>query len=120
MASFKHFAKTLYDPLWLYDKLQFLPPTLIKEEENIPKHDIKRAMRGKEDPHREESSFSSSYIVKKYHNTSKDMEDLISIGTIGLIKAIATMMMTRVLGWLPTPRDVSKRNFDDHPFQQED
>lgn len=31
-----------------------------------------------------------AHIVKKYNNTGKDMDDLISIGTIGLIKAIAT------------------------------
>jgi RNA polymerase sporulation-specific sigma factor len=28
------------------------------------------------------------HIVKKFDNTGEDMEDLISIGTIGLIKAI--------------------------------
>ncbi|RKD34600.1 RNA polymerase sporulation sigma factor SigK [Thermohalobacter berrensis] len=31
-----------------------------------------------------------AHIVKKYHNTGRDMDDLISIGTIGLIKAIST------------------------------
>lgn len=31
-----------------------------------------------------------AHIVKKYHNTGKDLDDLISIGTIGLIKAIST------------------------------
>ena len=31
-----------------------------------------------------------AHIVKKYNNTGKDMEDLLSIGTIGLIKAITT------------------------------
>lgn len=31
-----------------------------------------------------------AHIVKKYHNTGKDQDDLISIGTIGLIKAIVT------------------------------
>ena len=31
-----------------------------------------------------------AHIVKKYNNTWKDMEDLLSIGTIGLIKAITT------------------------------
>lgn len=29
-----------------------------------------------------------AHMVKKYHNTGRDIEDLISIGTIGLIKAI--------------------------------
>ncbi|WP_242985466.1 RNA polymerase sporulation sigma factor SigK, partial [Vallitalea okinawensis] len=31
-----------------------------------------------------------AHIVKKYNNVNKDMDDLISIGTIGLIKAIST------------------------------
>jgi RNA polymerase sporulation-specific sigma factor len=31
-----------------------------------------------------------AHIVKKYHNSAADNEDLISIGTIGLIKAIVT------------------------------
>ena len=31
-----------------------------------------------------------AHIVKKYTNTGKDVDDLISIGTIGLIKAIST------------------------------
>ncbi len=31
-----------------------------------------------------------AHIAKKYQNTEEDMEDLISIGTIGLIKAIST------------------------------
>ncbi|WP_069649736.1 RNA polymerase sporulation sigma factor SigK [Caloranaerobacter ferrireducens] len=31
-----------------------------------------------------------AHIVKKYHNTGKEIDDLISIGTIGLIKAITT------------------------------
>ena len=31
-----------------------------------------------------------AHIVKKYNNTGKDVEDLISIGSIGLIKGIST------------------------------
>ncbi len=31
-----------------------------------------------------------AHIVKKYHNIGREMDDLISIGTIGLIKAITT------------------------------
>lgn len=31
-----------------------------------------------------------AHIVKKYNNTGKDIDDLISIGTIGLIKGIET------------------------------
>lgn len=31
-----------------------------------------------------------AHVAKKYQNSEEDMEDLISIGTIGLIKAIST------------------------------
>ena len=31
-----------------------------------------------------------AHVAKKYQNSDEDMEDLISIGTIGLIKAIST------------------------------
>ncbi|NLV89490.1 MAG: sigma-70 family RNA polymerase sigma factor, partial [Tissierellia bacterium] len=36
-----------------------------------------------------------AHIVKKYNNTGKDTGDLISIGTIGLIKAISTYDSTK-------------------------
>ena len=31
-----------------------------------------------------------AHVTKKYQNSGEDMEDLISIGTIGLIKAVST------------------------------
>lgn len=36
-----------------------------------------------------------AHIVKKYNSTGKDVDDLISIGTIGLIKAITTFDMSK-------------------------
>ncbi len=36
-----------------------------------------------------------AHIVKKYNNTGKDTDDLISIGTIGLIKGISTYNIER-------------------------
>ena len=36
-----------------------------------------------------------AHIVKKFDNTSEDSDDLISIGTIGLIKAINTFDVSR-------------------------
>jgi RNA polymerase sporulation-specific sigma factor len=49
-----------------------------KEEENIKKHLIEHNLR------------LVVYIARKFENTGIGMEDLISIGTIGLIKAINT------------------------------
>ena len=36
-----------------------------------------------------------AHVAKKYQNPQEDMEELISIGTIGLIKAVMTFDMTR-------------------------
>ena len=36
-----------------------------------------------------------AHVAKKYQNTGEDLEDLISIGTIGLIKAISTFDIDR-------------------------
>lgn len=36
-----------------------------------------------------------AHVAKKYQNTGEDLEDLISIGTIGLIKAISTFDVDR-------------------------
>ena len=67
-----------------------LPPPLSKSEENLL---IKRLAGG-------ESEVKSSliernirlvvYIARKFDNTGVGLEDLISIGTIGLIKAVNT------------------------------
>ena len=36
-----------------------------------------------------------AHVAKKYQNSGEDLEDLISVGTIGLIKAINTFDHTR-------------------------
>lgn len=70
---------------------EVLPPPLESEEEN-------RAINGLETEHANESRALLIehnlrlvvYIAKKFDNTGVGVEDLISIGTIGLIKAINT------------------------------
>ena len=42
-----------------------------------------------------------AHIVKKYDSHHTDSEDLISIGTIGLIKGINTYDNNRAPNWLP-------------------
>ena len=44
-----------------------------------------------------------AHIIKKYYTQSADQEDLISIGTIGLIKAINTYQPAKTSSWPPTP-----------------
>lgn len=49
-----------------------------------------------------------AHIIKKYYTQSADQEDLISIGTIGLIKAVNTFRPDRGINWQPTPAGVLK------------
>lgn len=66
------------------------PKPLNKEEEALY---LKRFKDGDEEAKRvliERNLRLVAHIVKKYNNTGKDLDDLISIGTIGLIKAITT------------------------------
>ena len=49
------------------------------------------------------------YIAKKFDNTGVGVEDLISIGTIGLIKAINTFNPTKAARFHPSQRSKVRR-----------
>lgn len=51
------------------------------------------------------------YIARKFDNTGAGMEDLISIGTIGLIKAINSYNPDKILSWPLMRQDVLKMRF---------
>lgn len=51
-----------------------------------------------------------AHIVKKYQGAAEELDDLISIGTIGLIKAIQTFDFKKQAGSLPTPPDALTMN----------
>ena len=51
------------------------------------------------------------YIAKKFETPTAGIEDMISIGTIGLIKAVNTFEPTKTSSWQPTPADVLKTRF---------
>ncbi|MBB6214785.1 RNA polymerase sporulation-specific sigma factor [Anaerosolibacter carboniphilus] len=66
------------------------PKPLTPEEEN---HQLALYEQGDEEAKNilvERNLRLVAHIVKKYHNTGREVDDLISIGTIGLIKAITT------------------------------
>ena len=66
------------------------PQPLTPEEEE---YHLKRYAQGSEESKNiliEHNLRLVAHIVKKYSNTGKEVDDLISIGTIGLIKAIST------------------------------
>ena len=52
-----------------------------------------------------------AHIAKKYNNSSEDQDDLISIGTIGLIKAIETYNIEKVQGLQLMHLNVLKMRF---------
>ena len=67
-----------------------LPPPLTSEEENDI---LEKLMNNDESVKKvlvERNLRLVVYIAKKFENTSVGLEDLISIGTIGLVKAINT------------------------------
>ena len=51
-----------------------------------------------------------AHVSKKYQNAEEDMEDLISIGTIGLIKRYLLFGKIMAASWQPMRHDVSKMN----------
>ncbi|MBR3132614.1 MAG: RNA polymerase sporulation sigma factor SigE [Clostridia bacterium] len=75
-------------PIFYINGSQTLPPPLSITEENellkrIDEEDVKQVLV-------ERNLRLVVYIAKKFENTGVDLEDLISIGTIGLMKAINT------------------------------
>lgn len=72
-----------------------LPPPLSEEEEN---ENLKLMMEDNQDAKNcliEHNLRLVVYIARKFDNTGINVEDLISIGTIGLIKAINTFKMDK-------------------------
>ena len=77
-------------PIYYIGGSQSLPPPLNKEEENEA---IEKLASGDESVKQllvERNLRLVVYIAKKFENTGVGIEDLISIGTIGLMKAINT------------------------------
>ncbi len=71
-----------------YVKNQAFPNPLSKEEEAKQLQLMKEGNREARDKLIEHNLRLVAHIVKKFENTKEDFEDLISIGTIGLIKGI--------------------------------
>ena len=72
-----------------------LPPPLSKEEENTY---VERSMNGDMEARNiliEHNLRLVVFLAKKYENTKIDLEDLVSIGTIGLIKGVNTYRLDK-------------------------
>lgn len=70
--------KSFEKPLTPEEEIDYLNRFKVEKDENAKEVLIERNMR------------LVAHIAKKYNNSSEDQDDLISIGTIGLIKAIET------------------------------
>lgn len=67
-----------------------LPPPLSKEEEDILINKKEQGDKNAKDKLIEHNLRLVVFLAKKYENTNIDLEDLVSIGSIGLIKGINT------------------------------
>lgn len=81
--------------LFYLGSTDMLPPPLSKEEEVMY---VERSMEGDENARNvliEHNLRLVVFLAKKYENTKVDLEDLVSIGTIGLIKGVNTYKLDK-------------------------
>ena len=79
-----------YNPVFYLGSTDTLPPPLSKEEERIY---VEKSINGDKLARNkliEHNLRLVVFLAKKYENTNVDLEDLVSIGTIGLIKGVNT------------------------------
>ena len=79
-----------YQSLDYVNGFQTLPPPLCKEEEQAVFRRLAGGDAGARDVLIEHNLRLVVYIARKFENTGVGIEDLISIGTVGLIKAVQT------------------------------
>jgi RNA polymerase sporulation-specific sigma factor len=72
-----------------------LPPPLTKQEEETVMNNIMNNVPNAREPLITHNLRLVVYIAKKFESSSANVEDLISIGTIGLIKAVNTFCPER-------------------------
>ncbi|MGN0527392.1 MAG: RNA polymerase sporulation sigma factor SigE [Acutalibacteraceae bacterium] len=78
------------NPLYYVNSPQTLPPPLSKEEEERLTKLLGEGDKKARDTLVEHNLRLVVYIAKKFENSGVNIEDLVSIGTIGLIKAVNT------------------------------
>ena len=78
-------------PIYYIGGSQTLPPPLSQEEEETVLNSLAKGDELAKKTLVERNLRLVVYIAKKFENTGVGLEDLISIGTIGLMKAINTI-----------------------------
>ena len=89
LTLFSIFTKMLHLILGINTPQKFPPPLPAEEEREA----FLKAAQGDEDARQKlilHNLRLVSHIVRKYYSTAQDPEDLVSIGTIGLVKAVDT------------------------------
>ena len=93
---FAHFLSKLNeDPCHYINGPETLPPPLTKAEEQVVFQNIRDGKPNARDPLITHNLRLVVYIAKKFESPAVNVEDLISIGTIGLIKAVNTFSVER-------------------------
>ena len=84
-----------FNCVFYLDSTDILPPPLSKEEEVMY---VEKSMAGDVDARNkliEHNLRLVVFLAKRYENTKIDLEDLVSIGTIGLIKGVNTYKLDK-------------------------
>ena len=93
---FAHFLSKLNEDTCHYiNGPETLPPPLTKAEEQVVFQNIRDGKPNARDPLITHNLRLVVYIAKKFESPAVNVEDLISIGTIGLIKAVNTFSVER-------------------------
>ena len=99
------------DEVYYIGGSEALPPPLSKEEEQVLLLKLPSGDQAARTILIERNLRLVVYIARKFENTGINIEDLISIGTIGLIKAVNTFNPEKKIKLATTRRDVSKTKF---------
>ncbi len=92
LSKFKGFAKSIY----YIGGNDALPPPLTKEEEEVLVENLEMGDESIRSILIERNLRLVVYIARKFENTGVNVEDLISVGTIGLIKAVNTFAPKKI------------------------
>jgi len=94
-AFFRHFFCPREQAVFYIGGSDQLPPPLKGEEERQTLEALERGDEGAKQLLVEHNLRLVVYIARRFENTGVNLEDLISIGTIGLIKAIGTYRLDK-------------------------
>ena len=89
------FYRWFSEPCHYINGSETLPPPLTKEEEQQVMENIRNGVPNAREPLITHNLRLVVYIAKKFESPGANVEDLISIGTIGLIKAVNTFRIER-------------------------